>query len=79
MGSKFASYMTGMYLFPALTTLGAWFRAAIEVQGSSARAAVFYETNSSNPFHSQLDGPTNDHAKGFGYVCSDPLPQNIAW
>ena len=78
-GPKFASYMTGLYPLPALTILDAWFRAAIETEGPNAKVAMFYATNSSNPFQPQLDDPINDHAKGFGYVCSDPVPANIEW
>ncbi len=78
-GPKFASYMTGLYPLPPLTILDAWFRAAIETEGSDRKAAMFYGTNSTNPFQPQLDDPINDHAKGFGYVCSDPVPANIEW
>ncbi|MBY8997226.1 MAG: hypothetical protein KGD60_05800 [Candidatus Thorarchaeota archaeon] len=78
-GEKFASYMTGLYPLPALTILDAWFRAAIETEGSDRKAAVFYGTNSTNPFQPQMDDPINDHAKGFGYVCSDPVPETIGW
>ncbi|MGD9397427.1 MAG: DUF6345 domain-containing protein [Candidatus Thorarchaeota archaeon] len=79
MGSLFAQYMTGLYPLPALTIMESWFRAAIEEQPSGRKAAMFYGTNSSNPFQPQLDDPINDHAEGFGYVCSDPTPDVIAW
>ena len=78
-GQKFASYMTGIYPLPPLTILDAWFRAAIETDGSDKKVAMFYATNSSNPFQPQLDDPINDHAKGFGYVCSDPVPGTFDW
>ena len=79
MGPNFASYLTGLYPLPPLTTMEAWFRAAIESQPGGYKAAVFYGTNSTNPFQPQLDDPINDHAKGFGYVCDDPIPSRIAW
>ncbi|MHA1390097.1 MAG: DUF6345 domain-containing protein [Candidatus Thorarchaeota archaeon] len=79
MGFKFALYMTGLYPLPALTIMESWFRAGLEHQPSNAKVAVFYGTNSTNPFQPQLDDPINDHAKGFGYVCSDPLPENMMW
>ncbi|TFG28323.1 hypothetical protein EU527_17460 [Candidatus Thorarchaeota archaeon] len=79
MGLKFALYMTGLYPLPALTIMESWFRAGIECQPSDKKVAVFYGTNSTNPFYPQLDDPINDHAKGFGYVCSDPLPENMMW
>ncbi len=79
MGLKFALYMTGLYPLPALTIMESWFRAGLEHQPSNAKVAVFYGTNSTNPFQPQLDDPINDHAKGFGYVCSDPLPENMEW
>ncbi|TFG30090.1 hypothetical protein EU528_08710 [Candidatus Thorarchaeota archaeon] len=79
MGFKFALYMTGLYPLPALTIAESWFRAGFEHQNFDKKVAVFYGTNSTNPFQPQLDDPINDHAKGFGYVCSDPLPQNMMW
>ena len=78
-GPKFATYMTGLYPLPPLTILDAWFRAAIETEGPDRKVAMFYATNSSNPFQPQLDDPINDHAKGFGYVCSDPVPGTFDW
>lgn len=79
MGFQFALHMTGLYPLPALTIVESWFRAGIEHQPFDKRLAVFYGTNSTNPFQPQLDDPINDHAKGFGYVCSDPLPENMEW
>jgi hypothetical protein len=79
MGLKFAQYMTGLYPLPALTIMESWFRAAVELQPSDRKVAMFYGTNSTNPFQPQLDDPINDHAKGFGYVCEDPIPSRIAW
>ena len=79
MGLKFAQYMTGLYPLPALTIMESWFRAAVEFQPSDRKVAMFYGTNSTNPFQPQLDDPINDHAKGFGYVCSDPTPERIEW
>ncbi len=67
MGLKFALYMTGLYPLPALTIMESWFRAGLEHQPSNAKVAVFYGTNSTNPFQPQLDDPINDHAKGFGW------------
>lgn len=79
MGFQFALHMTGLYPLPALTIMESWFRAGLEYQPSDKKVAVFYGTNSTNPFHPQLDDPINDHAEGFGYVCSDPLPENMMW
>jgi hypothetical protein len=79
MGKLFAQYMTGLYPLPPLTIMEAWFRAAVELQPSDRKVAMFYGTNSSNPFQPQLDDPINDHAAGSGYTCSDPVPDNIAW
>jgi hypothetical protein len=79
MGLKFAQYMTGLYPLPPLTIMQSWFRAGMEYQPHDKRTAMFYGTNSTNPFYPQLDDPINDHAKGFGYVCSDPLPENMGW
>jgi len=79
MGFQFALYMTGQYPLPALTIMESWFRAGMEHQNPDKILAVFYGTNSTNPFQPQLDDPINDHAKGFGYVCSDPLPENMMW
>ena len=79
MGLKFAQHMPGIYPLPALTIMESWFRASIEYQTYDKKTAVFYGSNSTNPFYPQLDDPINDHAKGFGYVCSDPMPENIGW
>jgi hypothetical protein len=79
MGLTFALHMTGQYPLPALTIMESWFRAGMERQPPDKIIAVFYGTNSTNPFQPQLDDPINDHAKGFGYVCSDPLPENMEW
>ena len=79
MGLSFAQYMTGLYPLPALTIMESWFRAALECQPNDRKVAMFYGTNSTNPFQPQLDDPINDHAKGFGYVCEDPTPDRIEW
>lgn len=79
MGLSFAQYMTGLYPLPALTIMESWFRAAVECQPGDRKIAMFYGTNSTNPFQPQLDDPINDHAKGFGYVCEDPTPDRIEW
>ena len=79
MGFQFALYMTGVYPLPALTIMESWFRAGLEFQPSDKKVAIFYGTNSTNPFQPQLDDPINDHAKGFGYVCSDPTPETMGW
>ena len=78
-GSKFAQYLTGYGTMPAHTTKDAWFRAAAETQGSGTIAAVFYASKSSNPLIPQQDDPVNDHAYGFGYVCTDPIPGTFGW
>jgi len=69
-GTKFATYMTDL----GMTIVSAWFRATLETEGSDRLAAVFYGSKSSNPMNPQLDDPINDHAYGFGYVCTDPTP-----
>ncbi len=69
-GTKFATYMTDL----GMTIISAWFRACEETEPSDHTSAVFYATKSPNPFAPQLDDPINDHAYGFGYVCSDPKP-----
>jgi len=69
-GTKFATYMTDL----GMTIVSSWFRATSETEGSDRLAAVFYGSKSSNPFNPQLDDPINDHAYGFGYVCTDPTP-----
>ncbi|MBN2231065.1 MAG: immunoglobulin domain-containing protein [Candidatus Thorarchaeota archaeon] len=79
MGMEFALQMTGLYPLPALTIVESWFKAGYIHQNSDKIVAVFYGTNSTNPFQPQLDDPINDHAKGFGYVCSDPTPDAMGW
>ncbi|TFG29842.1 hypothetical protein EU527_15285 [Candidatus Thorarchaeota archaeon] len=79
MGLQFALHMMGQYPLPALTIIESWFRAGMEFQPPDKILAVFYGTNSTNPFQPQLDDPINDHMKGFGYQCSDPLPENMEW
>jgi len=69
-GTAFATYMTDL----GMTIVSAWFRACEETEPSDHTSAVFYATKSPNPYAPQLDDPINDHAYGFGYVCSDPKP-----
>ena len=69
-GTNFATYMTDL----GMTIVSAWFRACAETEPSDHISAVFYATKSPNPYAPQLDDPINDHAYGFGYVCSDPKP-----
>jgi hypothetical protein len=69
-GTKFATYMTDQ----GMTIINAWFKACLETEPSDHTSAVFYTTKSPNPYAPQLDDPINDHAYGFGYVCSDPKP-----
>lgn len=79
-GVKFGLYMTGLYsLILPRTIVQAWFRACAETEGSDIQAAVFYATKSPDPGNPQLDDPINDHAYGFGYVCSDPTPGSFSW
>jgi hypothetical protein len=42
-------------------------------------SAVFYASKSPDPLNPQLDDPINDHAYGFGYVCTDPIPGTFSW
>ncbi|MHA1614764.1 MAG: DUF6345 domain-containing protein, partial [Candidatus Thorarchaeota archaeon] len=76
-GTGFGIYMTGYFTNPSLTIVNAWFRTCLETESSDKVSAVFYATKSTNPFQPQLDDPINDHAYGFGYVCSDPTPGTI--
>ena len=69
-GTKFATYMTTN----GMTIVNAWFKACLETEPSDHLAAVFYGSKSPNPYNPQLDDPINDHAYGFGYVCTDPTP-----
>ncbi len=79
-GGKFGLYMTGLSLLQPTTIVQAWFRATLETEGSDIQAAVFYASKSADPLNNpQLDDPINDHAYGFGYVCSDPTPGTFSW
>ena len=73
-GPKFGLYMTGLSVLYSTTIVNAWFRSCLETENSEKVSAVFYATKSSNPYQPQQDDPINDHAYGFGYVCSDPTP-----
>jgi hypothetical protein len=74
-GTKFATYMTDL----GMTIVTAWFRACEETEGADRLSAVFYATKSPNPLAPQLDDPINDHAYGYGYVCTDPTPGAFHW
>jgi hypothetical protein len=79
-GKRFAIYMTGLPLVMSPRTIvQAWFKACSETEGSGIKAAVFYASKSPDPLNPQLDDPINDHAYGFGYVCSDPTPGTFSW
>lgn len=78
-GVLFGLYMTGYYFIQPRTIVQAWFKACAETEGSDIQAAVFYASKSPDPFNPQLDDPINDHAYGFGYVCSDPTPGTFSW
>jgi hypothetical protein len=78
-GERFGLYMTGFGWMPSRTIVQAWFRACLETEPSDVKAAVFYASKSSDPHNPQLDDPINDHAYGFGYVCSDPIPGTFSW
>jgi hypothetical protein len=73
-GPYFGLYMTGYMVLPSTTIIGAWFRSCMETEGSETVSAVFYATQSTNPYQPLQDDPINDHAFGFGYTCSDPTP-----
>lgn len=77
-GLRFAKYMTGTGM-SALTTKDSWFKACAETEGSDILTAVFYASKSPNPLNPQQDDPINDHAYGFGYVCTDPIPGSFSW
>jgi hypothetical protein len=77
-GLRFAKYMTGSGT-NSLTIKDAWFKACSETEGSDRVASVFYASKSSNPLNPQQDDPVNDHAYGFGYVCTDPVPGTFGW
>ena len=76
-GTGFGIYLTGYFTIPSLTIVNAWFRTCLETESSDKVSAVFYATKSTNPYQPQLDDPIHDHAYGFGYVCSDPIPGTI--
>jgi hypothetical protein len=79
-GAKFGIYMTGFIPFvQPRTIIQSWFKACAETEGSSILAAAFYASKSPDPWVPQLDDPINDHAYGFGYVCSDPTPGTFSW
>jgi len=78
-GTKFGLYMTGFAIIPSRTIVQAWFRATLETEPAEVQSAVFYASKSTNPLNPQLDDPINDHAYGFGYVCSDPTPGTFGW
>jgi hypothetical protein len=79
-GAKFGIYMTGFIPFvQPRTIIQSWFKACAETEGSSILAAAFYASKSPDPWNPQLDDPINDHAYGFGYVCSDPTPGTFSW
>ncbi len=79
-GTLFGLYLTGIpTVYDPRTIIQSWFRACTETEGSDIRSAVFYASKSPDPFNPQLDDPHNDHAYGFGYVCSDPTPGTFEW
>jgi hypothetical protein len=78
-GTLFGLYMTGFSIIQPVTIMQAWFRACAETEGSDRQAALFYASKSPDPLNPQLDDPSNDHAYGFGYVCSDPTPGSFSW
>lgn len=79
-GERFGLDMTGLsVVLPARTIIQAWFRACLETEGSDIKAAVFYASKSPDPENPQLDDPINDHAYGYGYVCSDLIPGTFSW
>ena len=72
-GSVFAYLLTGGYGLTPLPIYASWFQACGATQDSACWSAVLYATESNDPWNPQLDDPINDHAHGFGNVCSDPL------
>ncbi|MFX1474737.1 MAG: DUF6345 domain-containing protein, partial [Promethearchaeota archaeon] len=78
-GSRFALFMTGFssgpfeYIGPSIVR-NAWFMACVQTENSNKRAAVLYSSMADDPWNPPLDDPSHDHANGFGYVCSDPIP-----
>jgi hypothetical protein len=79
-GVKFGLYMTGISpIIQSRTIVQSWFRACAETEDSSTLSAVFYASKSPDPLNPQLDDPINDHAYGFGYVCTDPTPGTFSW
>jgi hypothetical protein len=78
-GGRFAFFLTGVSFGPfqiiaPLTVRNAWFTACVQTENSNKVAAVLYSTTADDPWNHGLDDPSNDHANGFGYVCSDPIP-----
>lgn len=78
-GAKFGLYMTGFGVISSMSIIHAWFRATLETEPADVQSAVIYASKSPNPLFPQLDDPINDHAYGFGYVCSDPTPGTFSW
>ena len=76
-GGLFAIFLTSSMFKYTIRT--AWFTACALTEGSAVSAAVLYATASEDPWDPQLDDPINDHAHGFGYVCSDPTPDVAKW
>jgi len=72
-GTVFAYLLTGGYGLTPLPIYSSWFQACAATQGPDCWTAVLYATESIDPWNPQLDDPINDHAHGFGYVCTDPL------
>ncbi len=78
-GGRFALFVTGIsygpfQLLPSSTVKNAWFIACSQTENSNKQAAVLYSTKADDPWNAPLDDPSNDHANGFGYFCSDPIP-----
>jgi len=73
-GTKFANY-----LIQGHTLINSWFWACAETEGSEIVTAVLYASKANDPWNPGLDDPSNDHAHGFGYVCSDPTPAVYKW
>lgn len=79
-GYTFAYLLTGAWGLPICPIYSAWFQACAATQNSDCWSAVLYVTKSNDPWNPQLDDPINDHAHGFGYVSSDPIPAKwLVW
>jgi len=77
------TYYRGEYFAEGLTrgwtVIMSWYWACYKTEKFRTLAAVLYATKSDDPWNPGLDDPINDHAHGFGYICTDPSPGETKW